>query len=676
MAYPAGVGGSVRSSVEFLADENEESFRVAFLGYVSGLLEEDGQLVGPELLLNPAGLIEGLDWDQNLGRLTVLINQFDPQGWGASRDVATIAEVSESAFSQILGILTNVSTTKPLGGAFKDDSIEMFIAEICDNLSEVRFLILTNAFVADQSSIHLEGGVPCVAQTVDLGQLRRFLKGGGLRGRDVSFVTQSRSGLPTLGPFGSEDLASYLVVVEGDLLADLYHEQGAGILGRNVRAFLQVRNRVNKGMQDSLDTQSGNFFAFNNGLSLTASGVTRSLAGGQAVITSAQDLEIVNGGQTTASLHYAKYHRGIDLSGVVVQAKLTVVSGLKGESVALSIARFANTQSPVRMGDLSSNNPLFIAVELLSRSIQFHKEGAPLFWYFERVRGQFLAEQSEAVVSGDADIFTGRFDRSRKLDKAQLARLELTSMLKPHIVTAGGERSLSSFAMSIANDGLGVGRPDDAYFRRLVGRQILWLAADKVIGGLKLGGHKATDVAYTMAMLFFTSQNRLRLDVVAEDQDAGVAFRAAITELAPLVHERLLTSAGSRNAHSWAKTEGAWEAVKALSWSIPTGLVGAHVSTGQTRRAVVKAGAVAPDLPISAAAEAAAARVVEFGADAWFDLSKWAKEADQLMSWQRSIAFSLGRVLSSGRLPTEKQVVQAVKIMEAASQLGFRPSAS
>lgn len=58
--------------------------------------------------------------------------------------------------------------------------------------------------------------------------------------------------------------------------------------------------------------------------------------------------------------------------------------------------------------------------------------------------------------------------------------------------------------------------------------------------------------------------------------------------------------------------------------------------------------------------------------DDWFRLSNWAKETGNLESWQRGLAYSLGKRSAEGREPTVKQARQGLKIIEEAGRLGFR----
>ena len=126
-------------------------------------------------------------------------------------------------------------------------------------------------------------------------------------------------------PESGADFDVYLAILPGNLLHQLYHEFGARLLELNVRSFLQARGKVNRGIRDTLKDEPSAFIAYNNGISATASEVTLvPLPEGGTGIAAMRDLQIVNGGQTTASVHRASV-TGVDLTAVFVQAKVTVI---------------------------------------------------------------------------------------------------------------------------------------------------------------------------------------------------------------------------------------------------------------------------------------------------------------------------------------------------------------
>jgi hypothetical protein len=183
-------------------------------------------------------------------------------------------------------------------------------------------------------------------------------------------LTQEGRGLQCLKvPSIDEMYDCYLAIVPGEVLANLYKEYSNELLESNVRAFLGQTGKFNKGIRDTIRTKPQMFLPYNNGITATAESVVTKLIDGQLVITKLNDFQIVNGGQTTASLyHTQKKHKEADLSKIFVQMKLTVIKDKEQKNIEVpNISRFANSQNKVSELDLSSNNPYFVQIENLSR---------------------------------------------------------------------------------------------------------------------------------------------------------------------------------------------------------------------------------------------------------------------------------------------------------------------
>src|SRR5690606_35207677 len=133
--------------------------------------------------------------------------------------------------------------------------------------------------------------------------------------------------IPCLAMPSNNDLYEcYLGIVPGNLLSALYKNYGTRLLESNVRAFLQQTGKVNKGIRDTIKDNPHMFLPYNNGLATTAQEVkTRIDEKGQLLITGVKDFQIVNGGQTTASIFHTEKKFKADLSEVFVQMKLTVI---------------------------------------------------------------------------------------------------------------------------------------------------------------------------------------------------------------------------------------------------------------------------------------------------------------------------------------------------------------
>lgn len=668
MTEPISPLDTLRSMVEISAEDEYVSEAFAFTGQSMALLEEVGELNGPERFGVPLGRVDALDWDADTGRLTAIVTDFAPSRWGDVRERQELLPVVNEAVAQ----MTRLIAASRSGGD-GSERVLSYLSDISEDIRAIRLIAVSNgSYETQQATLDDIAHAPADLAIWDAGDLATAIQHTAAREQTIDFRDQPDGGIRILGPIGERGLSSYLMVLPGDLIADLYQAHGASILGRNIRAFLQVNNRVNKGIRLSLMEMPASFFAFNNGLSLTATGLKRALAGGQPVVTEITGLEIVNGGQTTASLHNAKYHDGVSLANVWVQAKLTVLPTVDSDEMALQIARFANSQSPVRMGDLTSNNRFFQSIEQLSRTVDFAADQSGRLWFFERTRGQFATESAAARALGAEARFKRKYDRTRRFDKSALAKFELAWLQMPQIVAAGAEKSLATF-MNLEHGPASGGVPDEKYYRRLVAKAVLWAETDKVIGSLDLGGYKAVDVGYTIALISKRTAGRLDLDAVSQHQDAGDAWRAAVASLAPAVHENLIARAGARNVSSWSKTAAAWAGVQEIDWAPEATLTSYRPAADETRVSVA-AGESAIGLRATEEDIEARGRVEEYGSQAWFQLSSWAKETDHLQGWQRGIAFSIGRVLASDKSPTAKQVTQAVKILDEASRLGFVPT--
>ena len=159
---------------------------------------------------------------------------------------------------------------------------------------------------------------------------------------------------------GNNEVDSYMAVICGNALANIYRMHRNTILNQNVRKFLQFRNKVNKGIRETLRKSPEMFFSYNNGISTTASSIDLVQENGNQYIAVLSGWQIVNGGQTTASIAASVNDNAVDLSRVFVPVKVSVVRNIGDErSIVKTIAKTANSQTAVKESDLSANNPFW-----------------------------------------------------------------------------------------------------------------------------------------------------------------------------------------------------------------------------------------------------------------------------------------------------------------------------
>lgn len=419
------------------------------------------------------------------------------------------------------------------------------------SLTEIRLYIFSDATArrVDLPALEPISKVRVTAQLWDLDRLYR-LDTSGLEREVITADIAALLGRPLpclVGP-PALDHTVYLAVLPAELVAQLYSRYGSRLLERNVRSFLQARGAVNRGIRDTLLHLPDRFLAYNNGLSATAAEVTLVNDCGTAIET-IRDLQIVNGGQTTASIHHAVTRDKADLSGVAVQLKLTVVQPDLIDEIVPSISRFSNTQNKVTGADFSANHPFHVRIEELSRTVWAPAPDGgqrQTHWFYERARGQYADELARARTPAKQRQFRTINPAQQKITKTDLAKFVNTWDQRPNVVSMGAEKNFREFMIHLAERRID---PDIEWFQRLIGMAILFRSAEKIVHRQQFGGYRALIVTYSIAKVAHETQSRLDLDAVWRTQRLSSAAEDAIAEISHPVH-RTITNPWDRSVIS------------------------------------------------------------------------------------------------------------------------------
>ena len=375
-------------------------------------------------------------------------------------------------------------------------------------IESIKLIILTNAQisnrVADKKEVDEDVNIPL---TIDIWDIKRIydLESSQTKSEAIEIDLNEWGGaVPSLLATESDELTSYLCVVNGQTIANLYDEYGARLLEANVRSFLQFRGKINKGIRKTIKTEPEYFFSYNNGLTATASDVEYDKS--KQVITRINNLQIVNGGQTTASLLLTQKKDKADLSKIQVQLKLNVVSDAKSDELISNISRFANSQNAIKDSDFFSNHPFHRTLEKLSRQIlaPTSKERIkPTRWYYERARGSYLNAQSKLTDAGKK-AFKSEHPKEQLIIKTDLAKIYLIFDKRPHDSIKGAQIAFNGFAQSIEK--VWDNNPEtinEYFFKELVAKFIIWQVCKKAVYKQEefVGNTKATLTAYTIYIL-------------------------------------------------------------------------------------------------------------------------------------------------------------------------------
>lgn len=664
--------------LEASTEGREVTVDLAFTGHVIDVLVDAGEVDDAEVAAyNARGArVSAFEVSDDEGTLHLLVSDYR-----SDEDVQTLGRTDlETAFRRMSGFLEK--SVNGLWRSLEESSAAWDMAHriqsAWSDVGELRFTLLTNAELRTNVPPNSEIlGRPVHFAVWDLARLYKLHSSGRTQEPiDVDIEALWGAPLPCLGPSGENGVyEAYLLMLPGEFLSLVYETYGPRLLELNVRSFLQSRGAVNRGIQTTILNEPTRFLAYNNGISMTASAISLTqLPTGGVGIRRIQDLQIVNGGQTTASLHYAKIQGKADLSQIQVQGKLSVVEPARLEELVPRISQFANSQNRVNMADFTSNDPFHVQLEKLSRTIWAPAGvgGQQMTrWFYERARGQYADAHARERTAARQREFKRVHPVGQKLTKTDVAKFENTWDQLPWIVALGAEKNFREFMLRLAKRGRF--EPTQDYFESLVAKAIMFRSAERLIGRLNLGGYRAQTVTYTLAKLLHATAQRIDVRSIWRNQTISDALVADIQSLASRVHAKLLATAGTRNVSEWAKKEECWTTLVALDWDPSSALTSELVNSAQRTR-TSSTTSITETLTTEEAADATLVTAVT--PTAWFELSKWAKETDNLETWQRGIAFTLGRYAAAEppRSPSRKQVAHAVRIISEARRLGFNPS--
>lgn len=440
-------------------------------------------------------------------------------------------------------------------------------------VTKVKLILVSNRqYIGRDDTVKLAAGtdnVPITWSVWDLARFERFDRSGQAR-EDIliDFENDFGGSLPALkaSQIGA-NLESYLLIVPGAQLAAIYDLWGARLLEANVRSFLQARAKTNKGIQKTIREEPDLFFPYNNGLSATADEVACVQTKEGLAISSISNLQIVNGAQTTGSIHAALKTAGEQLSNVFVQMKLTVVPSDHSETVVPKISEYANTQNKVNAADFFSNHPFHIRMEQFSRRVVFAaREGLrhDSKWFYERSRGQFLNARIR-LTPAQQKKFDLEFPKLQLFSKTELAKFEFSATGRPHIVSRGAQKNFAEFAKEIGDAWSNhESRFDELWYRRLIAKAIIFrkLEGEVPKQAWYEGGYRANIVTYAMAKVFHDANGErevLDLDTINKRQSLSAPLVRALLVAAAAAHEVITQpAAGMRNMSEWAKQQACW----------------------------------------------------------------------------------------------------------------------
>ena len=556
------------------------------------------------------------------------------------------------------------------------------VAEINEHLQskdkpirKFRFFLVTNDFVTDQARRIQCGAIdniPVEALVFDIFRLSTLSLGTEPGIVQIDFTTYKPRQIHCVPASSSEEdvilpYKSYLGVVPGVILADIYDEFGSALLEGNVRSFLSSKGAVNKRIRETILRNPEEFFAFNNGISVTATNVRFDSNGN---LDYAEDFQIINGGQTTASLSNARFKDRASLSKINVLMKLTVLdSDIDDETrqnLLASISRASNHQNKVDDTDFFSTHPFHVQLEQWSSKTPAPPSRHSLlqtYWFYERARGQYNQRQMKLATKKQKADFKEQYPSKQKITKQDLAKFRNSWNELPWLVSKGSMESFKKFATGISemwDKGESAQLQfNQEYFKDSVALAILFKAIESLVSDQTwyTGAYRANVVTYSIALFHHLFINQFKdsafnLGLIWRQQEVPQEILDIFTELTRFVYDRITdTSSGIVNITQRCKQKMFWEDMLAGPLpSLDRKAIAPFILGKEAIQQIKKEGKDKQKILNSAELQT---WVYTQGVPFWVRIQEFAQTKPLRLSPQEEAALSSAFKINSGKIPTE-----------------------
>lgn len=588
--------------------------------------------------------IDGYSFDEFDGTFSVMVCVYD--GSNDPDRKLTKAEITRCASRArrfIEGSLEGVVQDEDYGIEESEPAYELaeLIREREDDIQRFEILIVSDLEKSDRikslsiesiDSKSVELKVWDVSNLYELEVSKRGFEDIEIKLRDFGV-----EGIPCIRAIkgDSEGYDAYMCAIPGQLLSDLYGRYGARLLESNVRSFLKLGTKTNRAIRATILKEPRMFFAYNNGITTTATSIDiEDMADGPA-ITGFTALQIVNGGQTTVTIFTVGRSRDKpDLSEIYVPMKITVISREMAEDVVPNISRSANTQNKVNESDFFSSSPFNKQMWTLShRVLAPQKEGVPYAtkWYYERTRGQYQQELS-SKSSVELKKFKAEYPKTQLFTKTDLAKYRNSYDMKPDVVSKGAQYSLVEFSKSISSVDLAT--INEHYFKDTVALCILFRRVQEMVTQQPWynGGYRAQIVTYTIAKLARMAKDlgaSINLDLIWSRQALSSELESELVLIMEVVNQSITEDKEEGNVTQWCKKSRCWSKVQTRNVEILPEfnrcLVSQKKVKFENRRATRDTKVRSADQDL--------AYIVTQGAEFWKDAKEWGIDHGSL-DWQ------------------------------------------
>jgi hypothetical protein len=546
--------------------------------------------------------------------------------------------------------------------------------DIKETLVRVNAIIISDGTYAGEAPANLTiSGYPVFFKVVDINYLYNVSEKSHIP-IEINFKGDGFKIPCIAAPTSNEEYQSYLAIIPGDALVNIYERFGSRLLEQNVRSFLQFSGKVNSGIRKTILTEPHMFLAFNNGIAATAESIKleKSGDGNGLLITEVNDLQIVNGGQTTASIYHTWKKDKKEVSNIHVQVKLNVIKNKENfNNIVSQISEYANTQNKVSVSDLSSNRPYHIDLEKISRNVWASPtEGQTIQtrWFYERARGQYKnARIKEGFTKSRQKAFDLKNPKTQMFSKEDLAKYVNSYeekmdgkkiVIGPHFVVRGNQKNYVQFM----NHNLPK-TVDSIYFEDTLAKAILFRSAEKTYGVKphSIGDMRYITVPYSISYLTNSLKTPLDLYKIWKAQSVSPELKDLLYSLMKQVENFIKSNAPGSLYSEWAKKEECWLEVRKNKFSLNLDTISADL---ENRKSLNSRKKLSEEDSVKSQIASDLSKIKSIPGEVWHKIEDWGKATGHLSVQLQNVAWNLPARIRNNSVISDYERGSGIKILE------------
>lgn len=645
------------------ANNNGTCIEVELARNILDLMCEYGEISNYELCQFKKGqaMLTAYSYNEDLESLDLFLFS------KASTPTAKIGvDTVQDKYSNISNFYREALRNIPFFGAEVSEDAKNAIAlikEVRNNIQRVRLFFLTNGIVDPSPILNFSEEneyehIFMEYSTWDLSRVYRMNAiNSGSEAIEIDFRLNYNTKIQCLRVEDENPkVDAYFAIMPGSILAKIYEQYKQTLLEGNVRLFLQKTNKVNRQICKTIKERPEMFFSFNNGISATAKHVEFGSGGSKAApyITKIIDLQIVNGGQTTASIASMQE---CDLSRVFVPMKISVIKDEQDYSeIVKEISISANSQTAIKRSDFLSGDEFLKDLERVSRT-----ETEPTTqtrWYFERKRGQYRNEVSN-LFGYDKTIFNSTYPKAQVLGKADVAKYALLWDMRPYQACKSKEIVAVTYFSGLREDT--EVRIDGKYYRNIVSLYLLYSYVNNYVKESfrnLFGTYSNRITNYIISSIAYLTNKEFNLDYIWKNKKVKSGLKSVIKQLATLINDHLFADFKPQYPKEeicWTELKVKLDTLKDIKFQLLTfsEKASATISEIEEKDELIE-------------------QVFSIPAPLWSAIAEWGKQTGKLTMVERMRALGYAdKRRSLIKLKTHEMAEKAIELEQKARMLGF-----